>query len=175
MTRHTPAPWLENGYCEQFLGRATQNRLAQLIATEYGDGTTEQAEANAVLISAAPDLLKALKEAVVYLDGVNKSDRFYGHQQAIDAARAAIAKTEGKQMKTIYSAEVEFPTELFLTRRKYWFNTKEERLAFIHDAKGYGAKLTGFNLDHIMTADEAVDDIKGEIRRAKEFLAEGAG
>jgi hypothetical protein len=78
------------------LGRATQNRLAQLIATEYGDGTTEQAEANAALISAAPDLLKALKEAVVYLDGVNKSDRFYGHQQAIDAARAAVAKAEGK-------------------------------------------------------------------------------
>jgi hypothetical protein len=33
-------------------------------------------------------------------------------------------------MKTIYTAGVEFPTELFLVHRKYCFGTEAERIAF---------------------------------------------
>jgi hypothetical protein len=74
-------------------------------------------------------------------------------------------------MKTIHWAEVEFSTELFLSRRKYWFNTKEERLAFIGDADvKYGARLIGFGLDHLVASDDALEEIGNEIRRAKECL-----
>jgi len=54
--------------------------------------TRQEAEANARLIAAAPDLLEALKEMLSVWE---EDDPAYGAMHA-DKARAAIARAEGK-------------------------------------------------------------------------------
>lgn len=69
-----------------------------------GFATRKQRDANAILISAAPDLLaacKAMLEADLYAhaEGIwefAKTDTVEG-KAAVDAARAAIAKAEGRK------------------------------------------------------------------------------
>jgi len=94
MNKHTPGPWIMewegNGYiCPQ--GRedsiaCTANRPLD----EDGESpwTQEEEEANARLIAAAPELLEALREVVKFID----TTTHVGSQEALDAARAAIAK-----------------------------------------------------------------------------------
>lgn len=113
-TKHTPAPW-------RFYKATTQNRyevvteainplmppdcktpLAHIASVYFAhfDGcgaTKEQAEANASLIAAAPDLLEALKAVMMKLKSntlINERDvRFL-----TEAAEIAIAKAEGREV-----------------------------------------------------------------------------
>lgn len=91
--KHTKGPW-RIGNCPSYDGYtgkpyrniwAGDGDAAQVIARaiDYGD-----VDANAALVAAAPDLLEALKGVLRVAD--RKTVEF-------DAARAAIAKAEGKE------------------------------------------------------------------------------
>lgn len=108
-TKHTPGPWTSgsartwrvfgaDGYeiCDPTQGPHLHvdydSDVGHWATTPgaYVDRTDEEIEANAHLIAAAPDLLAACVE-LIRGDGTSDSV-----QRAIDLARAAIAKTEGR-------------------------------------------------------------------------------
>ena len=63
MTKHTQGPWFIVTHSN---GWTIQNKESATIAQQYGDSS----KANATLIVAAPDMLEALKEAKLMLQGV---------------------------------------------------------------------------------------------------------
>lgn len=95
MTSHTPGPWkahpgkLPDSGRDMFRVRAddggTEAVVAVCFPSSCGDIYEEDAEANARLIAAAPDLLSALRALV----GAIEEDDFAG---ALESALAAIAK-----------------------------------------------------------------------------------
>jgi len=93
-TQHTPGPWrLSSGdETEIFSG-------AKPVARAHCGGLTSvklpEAEANARLIAAAPELLAALEEMyALYADHAQYDEE--GHETAaINSARAAIARATG--------------------------------------------------------------------------------
>lgn len=88
-TEHTPKPWKISETDEE--GHYVIESEDGKTAICYGAGfygENNPSEANAHLISAAPDLLEALKSVVAIAD--RKTDEF-------DRARSAIAKAEGLQ------------------------------------------------------------------------------
>lgn len=103
-TNHAPGPWNVTLIREDRQGwRLSEDAYKDwpaAIAYKIKDETLEigcdEAEANARLITSAPDLLAALRDL---LDDHDKIPAQYiteqGHQRA-DEARAAIAKAEGK-------------------------------------------------------------------------------
>lgn len=84
MDKHTPGPWVYEGPRNSIIVWADDGESRICFMTSDGP-----AEANARLIAAAPDLLKALKEAVYVAHAYDE------HPGWLDAARAAIAKAEG--------------------------------------------------------------------------------
>ena len=91
MNKHTPGPWRigappPNG--EQTIGNS-QGLMVAIATTGAGIPTN----ANARLISAAPDLLEAL-QAIVSTCSVRIDDPRIDH---FDAARRAIAKAKGER------------------------------------------------------------------------------
>lgn len=102
---HTPGPWKVNGsYARKTSNYDKTYRLAVLGPTQktgtpttaYGVGdTSDEARANANLIAAAPDLLRALKDALVEIE-VNH-DGIGAVVDVLEAqGRAAIEKAEGR-------------------------------------------------------------------------------
>ena len=105
-TTHTPGPWnvvandvfsLDNDalICECFSGIRSKPLLSQAV-------TSAQADANARLIAAAPELLAAL-EAISEGDVMSKKygpAHMFGHAEVVHEyqaiARAAIAKAKGQ-------------------------------------------------------------------------------
>lgn len=96
---HTPGPWAveqpsgNEGEAEVI---ASANRTICWTADTYsedsGEGEiTDEDRANALLISAAPDLLSACEELLIYLGDWNDLDN-----ETCAAARAAIAKAKGE-------------------------------------------------------------------------------
>lgn len=100
-TPHTPGPWrvVPSGHQQEFthwIERPATTEVDRLMVA--GVLNTNDAEANARLIAAAPDLLAALKECVGWLDPddmrlVNHEECRATEQQAL----AAIAKAEGSK------------------------------------------------------------------------------
>ena len=96
-TKHTPGPWRvapRSDYPEHAdinVDAGTRGYVA--LCGKAGD---EEAEANARLIAAAPELLEALREVVAcYVVRINgKVD--VRRAAALDRARAAIAMAEGR-------------------------------------------------------------------------------
>lgn len=114
--QHTPGPWdVSIGPPDHLTKapRAIKTRIVRgplgigegIIATVeysvYGAKNADEAEANAALISAAPDLLAALKalEDAVCKDMDNKFDdaESYACIEQLEMTRAAIAKAEGRK------------------------------------------------------------------------------
>jgi len=99
-TKHTPGPWFT---CEQ----VKQPHPHALVG--IGNGSTHvayvsvtpanafEADANARLIAAAPDLLAALRNCVETLDAAKQQANGGCEWIASIEARAAIAKAEGGQ------------------------------------------------------------------------------
>lgn len=99
-TKFTPGPWKQNdfldlkeislkaiacerlGFCVTFINTADQARVAE-------------AEANARLISAAPELLKALQRLIDASSNCGESGWCGDGESAWDYSRAAIAKALG--------------------------------------------------------------------------------
>lgn len=109
MTKHTPGPWKIHPFYAEMVCDGGQN--VQIANMFSGSGTLfpnrvrkrpkKEREANARLIAAAPELLKALKfliksaeettKDLVAFEGANRLD------YSIDCARVAIAKAEGRE------------------------------------------------------------------------------
>jgi hypothetical protein len=96
-SKHTPGPWI----AEPMVGRGAwvKGSNGTWAALSCGDSDLE-AEANACLIAAVPDLLDALKE-IVAADDTFRATMSPDVEKdpvtrACDAARAAIAKATGK-------------------------------------------------------------------------------
>lgn len=93
--KHTPGPWLTevNRYGDEIdvypqrNGPPPVGRWAEICTVKDYD-SQEEMEANAHLISAAPDLLKMLKVAQLWLDVDGRYD--------MQGINAAIAKAEGR-------------------------------------------------------------------------------
>lgn len=95
--KHTPGPWEyvprddTPGHREGAFVKIGGRRWA---CTALVQRNTDE---DALLISAAPDLLAACKTADTFLDHLKNSWEVCGHTQAmIDAIKAAIAKAEGR-------------------------------------------------------------------------------
>lgn len=102
MLKHTPGPWMiqeDNLGCKIIIGnlKMTDEEYSLFTCNEIGftDGLSDESEdiANARLISAAPDLLEALKDALMVM--TSQKVRIEEQADAITKARAAIAKAEG--------------------------------------------------------------------------------
>lgn len=87
MNKHTPGPWFTKGKFDSgFFGSTTEVRSEDRTVVAFVISGNDH---NASLIAAAPELLAALNEVV------RISDRKH---DAWDAARAAIAKAEGRKL-----------------------------------------------------------------------------
>lgn len=103
MSKHTPGPWVLKETCSSFeiKGEFKLSKNSFITCHQWSDGdygsTRKQAEANALLIAAAPELLEVIKNMVA-LDSSSAQEDCVGRQYwmaAIDNARAAIAKATG--------------------------------------------------------------------------------
>ena len=111
MTQHSKAPWKACRYGEcrcGFIWSADgQTHVASVHGPDalgedwYGSDIAcneETKQANARLIAAAPELLEALKVTVRMLEAAHRELGMYtAHDKRINAARAAIAKAEGRE------------------------------------------------------------------------------
>lgn len=113
-TKHTPGPWRVEEGTTLIWGDCNQDdtssygmgypiaecRLTPSGSWAKGPKTYGEAEANAHLISAAPDLLEALESLIIkYVRLVNSGDAGFWNPEddkEVIAARAAIAKVEGR-------------------------------------------------------------------------------
>jgi len=94
MTKHTPGPWAVADVGEVVVC-ATGRTLCDVYSS-FGTGE-EQADADARLIAAAPDLLAALEAFVEAEHAASIGWRAFGmYVDAVDAAKAAIAKARGQ-------------------------------------------------------------------------------
>jgi len=95
--KHTPGPWdLEPESCGILIVvDENQDEIATIIAANDDDLLTHKEWANGRLISAAPDLLKELKEMIFWFD--KKDVRNPSALRAIEDAKNAITKAIGEQ------------------------------------------------------------------------------
>jgi type II secretory pathway component GspD/PulD (secretin) len=100
MTKHTPPPWTDDKdeHDEPYQPiriRSGHHTICTIWLDDapVPDFNWEQ-EANALLIKAAPDLLEALKWFIDDIDGTRTV--MVEFDAAVERARAAIAKAEGK-------------------------------------------------------------------------------
>ena len=96
-TKHTPGPWRMVHGVEDTLPAVLAGRL--YVATEVfsTSGHKGNAEANANLIAAAPELLSALEALTtsIHLHGGTIGETWYSlDEDALTAARAAIARAK---------------------------------------------------------------------------------
>jgi hypothetical protein len=101
MGKHTPGPWdwdagdIGNEYSIRYC--TVSKGAGDLIIAEVNDVfSIEEGRANAALIAAAPDMKDALKLMVRDNPPSSEGRRMYNNLAALDAARAALAKAEGK-------------------------------------------------------------------------------
>lgn len=96
MSKHTPGPWRLDWY-----GAHKDDAIAGQIDGPNGQHIADIPNdlraglGNAALITAAPDLLKALEEIVGYLGDGDPNDTCERHR--LNCARAAIAKARGEK------------------------------------------------------------------------------
>ncbi len=89
MNKHTPGPWTVRGPT-QYLN---QTQIDPSIGCVYGNG--DEVAANAALVAAAPEMLDALRKAVVLLAGACVHYPDLEPHETYEAVSAAIAKATG--------------------------------------------------------------------------------
>jgi len=102
---HTPGPWVvggasgNEGEAREIV--AASRTIAWSASTwdeDEGDVVTEEDDANAHLIAAAPDLLAALRDCRDWLVAICDSNNLEATERIyIEAATAAIEKAEGRR------------------------------------------------------------------------------
>lgn len=89
MSKHTPGPWFyESGYVCAEMYRERRQIERPSIVHVWDTISSDEAVGNALLIAAAPELLKACEAALPHHQG--------GHSEVGRLLRAAIAKAGGK-------------------------------------------------------------------------------
>jgi hypothetical protein len=88
--QHTPGPWEIEPH-----DLADKDFRVGPAIIDYDDVDHQQADANAFLIAAAPDLLDALKEITNAMSYIAGNDRSI--HEMMRASRAAIAKATGQR------------------------------------------------------------------------------
>lgn len=104
--KHTPGPWLARrmyrGFSEKYTPYVSAGDTSKVlcfmnISGAYGGFSgQEQAEADARLIAAAPELLEALEEITRQHRNVRAAEGYPTDSNSIIAAMAAIAKARGE-------------------------------------------------------------------------------
>ena len=100
MNKHTPGPWqhgdLDDGDTIYVFGRGEDTLVCEVNDTDLD---ADEAEGNARLIAAAPELLAACKAAVEYAETCRDIPEFSSGYcigtDHLEAIKAAIAKAEG--------------------------------------------------------------------------------
>ncbi len=97
MSQHTPGPWEWHYKFTKTSKRIIVSESANsgVIAPIPSWGSTEETEANAALIAAAPELLEAAVLAAEVL--IRNPEPLAGSGDCYHALRAAIAKAKGEQ------------------------------------------------------------------------------
>lgn len=94
--KHTPGPWTIEG---EGIIRSPFGFVGEVAGLDGEEEIEEESAANASLISSAPELLEALREALEWLESAQADEPKDYHNEHLDAAiskaRAAIAKAEG--------------------------------------------------------------------------------
>ena len=86
MSKHTPGPWAVDRYCRDITPVGRYLRIAEIPGHRENDTPdSQEREANARLIAAAPDLLAALQAARGYVS----------QPKVLAAILSAIAKATG--------------------------------------------------------------------------------
>ncbi|OHC93781.1 MAG: hypothetical protein A2792_01115 [Sphingomonadales bacterium RIFCSPHIGHO2_01_FULL_65_20] len=97
-TQHTPGPWFYDGQngCGAHVIHVAQGEIAEAFGDSWSDDG-QQAEANAHLIAAAPELLAQLSIALRWLEAIPTATacRANPGEGNLEAIRAAIAKAKG--------------------------------------------------------------------------------
>lgn len=88
MSKHTPAPWTFDGEYVEALDCDVPESICTMAEIHERDFRGKRRKANALLIAASPDLLDALRPMT--------QGTYWLTSEHIEAARAAIAKAEGK-------------------------------------------------------------------------------
>lgn len=93
-TKHTPGPWKYDGMWS--LVMAGKYEIAAIHAARFAEDTKkrkrlDESQANARLIAAAPDLLEACKEALLWIETPTRP-----WAATADLIRAAIQKAESQ-------------------------------------------------------------------------------
>ena len=108
-TKHTPAPWRVSSESPRIIKkdyRAIGSDAGFLIASTMGRddsgfyASEQEADANACLIAAAPDLYEALEDALIDFDNWAAHEDNHPHEHLVawaEKARAAIAKAKGEE------------------------------------------------------------------------------
>jgi len=92
---HTPGPWTVHAWGDKsYEINAALDTVCNVPGFDDDTVDAGNAEANASLIAAAPELLAALKELVAYDDGSNDPED-YGYE-VLQRCKATIAKAEGR-------------------------------------------------------------------------------
>jgi len=103
MAKHTPGPWFadepHSGDADRAVYSLTAvNKSRHYVARVYGGGPLAprdpEMDANARLIAAAPDMLRALERLVWLNTSQGVSD--YDYDTAMENANAAIARAHGE-------------------------------------------------------------------------------
>lgn len=102
MNNFTPGPWFPVQDAFWSIEIHDGQRIASLVESEalYVDGTRypeNHSEANAHLISSAPDLLEALQDLVDYVEDMHRIGHIQRPVQASNAVRA-ILKAKGEEL-----------------------------------------------------------------------------
>ena len=101
MSNHTPGPWMVSRYSQCTVLKSITirggNDIIARISIPASVFDNRPYKANARLIAAAPDLLKAAKAIMDNLDGMVGEVTSGYHEDIIAPLRAAIAKATGEQ------------------------------------------------------------------------------
>ena len=110
MSEHTPGPWAAFG--KSVMTAATLGGICNCLGGSFDKYKQDQiAKANARLISAAPEMLEALEDAVacglIPITSAREGGaaRFSEQVRAADMVRAAIAKAKGESKPLATSEE----------------------------------------------------------------------
>lgn len=94
-SKHTPGPWHLSGteiYAFHSTNYGKRNKWIASVSAGQGDKPTLEDYANTRLMATAPDLLKAAKEGLRYLEILfSSSDKFLRSTQDFEAAEEAKA------------------------------------------------------------------------------------
>jgi hypothetical protein len=92
MSAHTPGPWR---LTDERGSRWVQSEIEDVVCRVFSSGGKARYEADSRLIAAAPDLLAALR-AIVQSLADQDDEGLIEHAEPMIAARAAIARAEGR-------------------------------------------------------------------------------